>query len=204
MSMPGGAPPRPDPTGSGRASASRQPVADLRTDGSPARNQLAGRKVLRLLLSRRLRLYGEFKEAALAEPLAESVRLVESMCARLRVQGLRRSIAFRSAVDGGHVRLVVALAGGRGEVVQSCDLLRAQLDSVGCRVFLDAGNAFGAGDWGMSSLAVAIPKLGLDEAAPDRVACEFDAVPHAELLEHVRAVAVDGLDADDEHGRDFF
>jgi hypothetical protein len=68
----------------------------------------------------------------------------------------------------------------------------------------DAGNAFGAGDWGMSSLAVAIPKLGLDEAAPDRVAREFDAVPHAELLEHVRAVAVDGLDADDEHGRDFF
>ena len=33
------------------------------------------------------RLYGEFKEAALAEPLVESVRLVESMCARVPVRG---------------------------------------------------------------------------------------------------------------------
>jgi hypothetical protein len=33
-------------------------------------------------------LYGEFKDAALAEPLVESVRLVESMCARLPVRGL--------------------------------------------------------------------------------------------------------------------
>jgi hypothetical protein len=52
----------------------------------------------------------------------------------------------RSMVD--MFRLVVALAGGWGEVVQACDLLRAQLDSVGCRVLLDAGNAFGAGDRG--------------------------------------------------------
>jgi hypothetical protein len=55
---------------------------------------------------------------------------------------------LRSAVDRGHVRFVVALAGGQGEIVQPCDLLRAQLDSVGCRVLLDAGNAFGAGDRG--------------------------------------------------------
>jgi hypothetical protein len=42
----------------------------------------------------------------------------------------------------------VALAGGRGEVVQACDLLGVQLDAVGCRVLLDAGNASGAGDRG--------------------------------------------------------
>ena len=51
-------------------------------------------------------------------------------------------------VDGGHVRLVVALAGGRGEVVQACDLLDAQLNGVGCGVLFDAGDAFGAGDRG--------------------------------------------------------
>jgi hypothetical protein len=39
-----------------------------------------------------------------------------------------------SSVDGGHVRLVVAFAGGRGEVVEPLDLLRAQLDVVGCGV----------------------------------------------------------------------
>jgi len=53
-----------------------------------------------------------------------------------------------SAIDGGHVDLVVALAGGRGEIVQLCDLLDAQLDSVGCRVLLDTRNALRAGDRG--------------------------------------------------------
>jgi hypothetical protein len=33
---------------------------------------------------------------------------------------------------------------GRGELVESFDLLRAQLDGVGCRVLLDAGDALGA------------------------------------------------------------
>ena len=53
-----------------------------------------------------------------------------------------------SAVDCGHVRLVVALAGGGGEIVEPLDLLRAQLDAVGGRVLLDAGDALGAGDRG--------------------------------------------------------
>jgi hypothetical protein len=53
-----------------------------------------------------------------------------------------------SAVDGGHVRLLVAIAGGRGEIVEPLDLLHAQLDAVGCRVLLDAGNPLGAGDRG--------------------------------------------------------
>src|SRR5829696_1189830 len=53
-----------------------------------------------------------------------------------------------SAVDGGHVRFVVALAGGRGEIVEPFDLLRAELDAVGCRVLFDAGDALGAGDRG--------------------------------------------------------
>ena len=53
-----------------------------------------------------------------------------------------------SAVDDGHLRLFVALAGGRGEVVQPFDLLGAQLDAVGGGVLLDAGNALGAGDRG--------------------------------------------------------
>src|SRR6266487_3066883 len=80
--------------------------------------------------------------------LVEVMRLVESKCARLRVQGLRRSTAFRSAVDSRHARLFVALAGGRTEIVQARDLLRAQLDSVGCGVLLDTGNPLGAGDRG--------------------------------------------------------
>jgi hypothetical protein len=53
-----------------------------------------------------------------------------------------------SAVDGGHVRLVVALAGGRGEIVEPLDLFRAQLDAVGSGVLLDARDALGAGDRG--------------------------------------------------------
>src|SRR3954447_11561649 len=44
--------------------------------------------------------------------------------------------------------------------------------------------------------------LGLHETAPDRVARQLHAVAHAELLEHVRAMAVDGLLADEEHLRD--
>jgi len=60
---------------------------------------------------------------------------------RHRVTAMRRSERARrcrpitcSAVDGGHVRLLVALAGGRGELVEPLDLLRAQLDAVRCRV----------------------------------------------------------------------
>jgi hypothetical protein len=53
-----------------------------------------------------------------------------------------------SAVDCGHVRLVVALADCRGEVVEPLDLLRAQRDAVGSGVLVDAGDALGAGDRG--------------------------------------------------------
>jgi hypothetical protein len=53
-----------------------------------------------------------------------------------------------STVDGGHVRLVVALAGGRREIVEALDLLCAQLDAVGGGVLLDAGDTLGAGDRG--------------------------------------------------------
>jgi hypothetical protein len=42
----------------------------------------------------------------------------------------------------------VALAGGRGEVVQPCDLVCGELETVGCRVLFDAGDAFGTGDRG--------------------------------------------------------
>src|SRR6266545_2097947 len=66
----------------------------------------------------------------------------------LRVQVLTRSTAFRSVVDDGHARLLVALANGRSEVVQPCDLLDVQLDTVGCSVLLDAGNPLRAGDRG--------------------------------------------------------
>jgi hypothetical protein len=54
----------------------------------------------------------------------------------------------RSAVDGGHVPFVVALAGGRSEVVQPLDLIGAQLDAIGRSGLLDAGNPLGAGDRG--------------------------------------------------------
>jgi len=85
MSMPGGAPPRPDPTGSGRASASRQPVADLRTDGSPVRNQLAGPEVCYTRARRQI--------AVIAERM-EDVRLIQSMCARLPIHRALRSAVW--------------------------------------------------------------------------------------------------------------
>ena len=42
----------------------------------------------------------------------------------------------------------MALAGGRRQVVQPLDLLGAQLDVVGGRVLLDAGDPLGAGNRG--------------------------------------------------------
>src|SRR3954447_23762623 len=48
------------------------------------------------------------------------------------------------------------------------------------------------------------PAAGLrrDQSAPDRVAREIHAIAHLELLEDVRAVAIDRLAADYEHARD--
>jgi hypothetical protein len=46
------------------------------------------------------------------------------------------------------LRRLVALAGGRREIVEPLDLLRAQLYAVGRRVLLDAGDALGARDRG--------------------------------------------------------
>jgi hypothetical protein len=40
--------------------------------------------------------------------------------------------------------------------------------------------------------------LGLDQAAADGVACEVDAVAHAEFAEDVGAVAFDRFDAENE------
>jgi hypothetical protein len=51
-------------------------------------------------------------------------------------------------VDGGHVRFVVALAGGRGQVAEPLELVVAQFDAVGGGVLLDAGDPPGAGDRG--------------------------------------------------------
>ena len=68
----------------------------------------------------------------------------------MRVRRVGRGFAS-SAVDDGHLRLFVALAGGRGEVVQPFDLLMTQLELVGGRVLLDAGDALGARDRAMSS-----------------------------------------------------
>ena len=42
----------------------------------------------------------------------------------------------------------MARAGGGGQIIESLDLLGTQLDAVGCRVLLDAGDALGAGDRG--------------------------------------------------------
>jgi hypothetical protein len=53
-----------------------------------------------------------------------------------------------SPVDDGHACLLVAFTQSRSEVVEAQDLLRAQLDGVGCGVFFDAGDALGAGDRG--------------------------------------------------------
>ena len=51
-----------------------------------------------------------------------------------------------SAVDDGHVPLVVALAGRSRELVQPFDLLGAQLDVVGGGVLLDTRDPLGSGD----------------------------------------------------------
>jgi hypothetical protein len=51
-----------------------------------------------------------------------------------------------SAVDRRHLGRFVAFACGRGEVVQSFELLCAQLDVIGGGVSLDAGDPLGAGD----------------------------------------------------------
>src|SRR5882762_7082100 len=56
-----------------------------------------------------------------------------------------------SAVDYGHVPFVMALTGGRREVVQPFDLLGAQLDTVGRGILLDAGNPLGAGNRGVAA-----------------------------------------------------
>src|SRR6266849_5190718 len=62
--------------------------------------------------------------------------------------GASRAIASlaQSAVDNCHVRLAVAFAGGRREVVQPLDLLSAQLELVGGGVLLDARDPLGAGN----------------------------------------------------------
>lgn len=49
-------------------------------------------------------------------------------------------------VDGGHVVRVVALAGGRGKVVQAGEVAGSELDLVGGGVLLQSGDSLGAGD----------------------------------------------------------
>jgi hypothetical protein len=46
-------------------------------------------------------------------------------------------------------------------------------------------------------------RSGLDQAAEDRVACEVDAVAHAELPEDVGAMGFERFDAEDERRFDF-
>src|SRR5712691_1195079 len=84
---------------------------------------------------------------ALAGPM-KVVELTDHRNEPLWVPGSGRSKRVWSAVDDGHVSLLMAFARSRGEVVEPLDLLRAQLDSVGCGVLFDAGDALGAGDRG--------------------------------------------------------
>src|ERR1700691_226372 len=51
-----------------------------------------------------------------------------------------------SAVDGGHARFVVALAGGRRQVIEALELAGGQFYAVGGGVLLDTGDPPGAGD----------------------------------------------------------
>jgi hypothetical protein len=86
-----------------------------------------------------------------AQPIA--VARAGRTSARRAVQATRskpddNQNAFWSAVDDGHVSLLMAPARSRGEVVEPLDLLRAQFDAVGFDVFFDAGDALGAGDRG--------------------------------------------------------
>ena len=53
-----------------------------------------------------------------------------------------------SAVDDGHVRFVVAPAGGWRQVAEPLELVATELDSVGGGVFLDAGDPPGTGNRG--------------------------------------------------------
>jgi hypothetical protein len=56
-----------------------------------------------------------------------------------RLEGLVGDVRG-SAVDGGHVRLVVAFASGRRQVAEPLELAGAELDAVGGGVLLDAGD----------------------------------------------------------------
>jgi hypothetical protein len=57
---------------------------------------------------------------------------------------VRRFDLAWSPVNGGHIPFVVALAGGRGKVVQPFDLACGQLDAVGGGILFDAGDPLGA------------------------------------------------------------
>jgi hypothetical protein len=95
----------------------------------------------------------------------------------------RRHPMTWSAVDGGHVRLLVAIAGGRGEIVQPCDLLHAQLDAVGGRVLFDAGDALGAGDRGnIVTLREQPRQRDLRRCGVDLGSDGFDLVDDADVL----------------------
>ena len=75
----------------------------------------------------------------------------------------------------------MALAGGRGEVAQPSDLLRAQLDAVGGAVLLDAGDALGAGDRGdVAALREQPRQSDLGRCGVDLGGDGFDLVDDAE------------------------
>jgi hypothetical protein len=62
--------------------------------------------------------------------------------------GVSTSAAAGLAPEQRHVRFLVMVAGGRGEVVELADLLCGQLDAIGGGVLLDSGDPLGAGDRG--------------------------------------------------------
>jgi hypothetical protein len=75
-------------------------------------------------------------------------RVRDKFTLRHRTFPVAATAVAQSAVDDGHIPLVVALAGGRRQVVQPFDLLGAQLDAVGGGVLLDTGDALRAGNRG--------------------------------------------------------
>jgi hypothetical protein len=96
----------------------------------------------------------------------------------------RRRTAIRwSAFDRGYVLLVVAVAGGGGEIVESSDLVHGDLDAVGCRVLFDSRDALRAGDPGDVVALGEQPRQGDLRGCGVEFGCDgLDLVDDAEVL----------------------
>lgn len=94
----------------------------------------------------RLYVNGFTRNLTRTAPARVATRRLGSRRTSPRIQRCGTGKGRSSAFDSGHVRLIVSVANGRREVVQPVDLQRAEFNSVGGCVLLDARNPPGSGD----------------------------------------------------------